>query len=199
MAPHPNDLFILGEEELGAEAPDVAAAADGESGRRSPFAAASEPVPALPRVSLGRGRMSRRAVVGGLLAGSVTLVVVLVLSEDGGVRIDTPRAHREPAPVMAEPAPSPPARLPRPERAGRRIRAAHKKAPRGAGKASKRRPSGWAEREPTSEQAPVSPPIDETGPAPEAAPVSASPSPIPSPPRSPRGGSGGRPEFGFER
>jgi hypothetical protein len=198
MARRPNDLFILGEEELGSEAPDVAFVGSGEAGRR-PFAAAPEPVPESPRAPLRQGRASRRLVVGGLLAGSAALIATLLLADNGGDQADAPRPHREPAAVVAEPAPSAPARLPRPERAGRPTRAAHRKALAVATEPSKRRPSGWAEREPTSEQAPVSPPITETDPAPEAAPVSASPSPAPSSPRSPRGGSGGRPEFSFER
>ena len=123
MASRSNDLFILGEEELGAEAPDVAAAGNGEAGRRSPFAAAPESVPESPRAPLSRGQARRRVVVGGLLAGSVALLVALVLAERGGEHAAAPRPHREPEAVVVEPAPSAPARLTRPERAGHSTRA----------------------------------------------------------------------------
>jgi hypothetical protein len=138
-------------------------------------------------------------VVGGLLAGSVALIAALVLAERGGEHAAAPRPHREPEAVVVEPAPSAPARLPRPERAGHSTRPAHGKAPAVARKPSKRRPSGWAEREPTSEQAPASPPVDEPAPVPQAAPVPVISPPDPSPSRPLRGGSGGRPEFSFER
>ncbi len=185
MASHPNDLFVLGEEELGAEAADSATAPDS--------------VPDSPRARLGGGRASRRLLVGCLLAASVALIAALVAGDGGGERADTPSPRREPAAVVAEPVPSPPARLPAPERARPFPRAAQRKAPRVGAKPSKKRPSGWAEREPMSEQAPVSPPVDEPAPVPQAAPVPVISPPAPSPSRPLRDGSGGRPEFGFER
>jgi outer membrane biosynthesis protein TonB len=201
-----NDVFVLGDELLVAEpiaprdpGPAVATDVRGLGGCSPP------PPPARPAgFSAGSAMGARRLAVLGLGAAAAATLGALELSSGTGSAHPqgdqaSPRSALVVRPVPSAPAPSTPHRAPaRP--------ADPKPKPRPNHRSVERRPRdihrSEPEREPRSEEAPVSSPVEVPVPpsAPLASPVPA-PAPSPSSPSPPPGGdgSGSGEQFGFER
>ncbi len=184
MARGTDRIFVLGEEALDGEAPGLDPATIDREGPDV------EPDRDDRASRLARGhRSGRRLGVGVALIGCATLVWLLMRGESA----PNPAVKR-----VALPVERPAVRTLSPPTAGpsRAIPPKHRPAATPPnGYRTSNRTNEAAEREPTNEQAPPSPPIDE--PAPLVEPAS-SPA-VSSPAQAVRGGSGARPEFGIER
>jgi hypothetical protein len=201
MGRNGNDVFVLGEEALGADSiADRFEDEETQPRSRSPFAAPPT-APAALRPSRGLSRVAGRRFLAvlGLGGGIVVLAGVLVFGGSGDSSLDSPEPVRTEAPVVEAGASA----QPRPVHLDRRVavaptrslRRVARERPRPLRKHSHRR---VRRSDPAPESAPA---VEELAPepVPVAVPQPPSPPPVSSPPPSSGGGSSGRPEFSFER
>lgn len=207
MGRRQNDVFVLGDEMLITE-PNVGRdTGNGDTGD------ARDQTTRLPRFgtsgvgtsSASSSPLPRRLAALGLLAGASAVVAGLTLfaKPDENLTPPTPTSSAV-TPSVSAPKVSvaPPPAQPVRHRHTVRRPSPH---PRPASRKQHRRPRSVQEREPPSEEAPVSTPVDVTTPTPTPTPVSvpvtAPPPPPPStpPPENGGGASAERPEFSFEK
>jgi hypothetical protein len=204
MRRNQNDVFVLGDESLIAEPigprdPVPAATTDAREGGGSlPPSLPTRPVGFPAGSALG----ARKLAVLGLGAAAAATLGALEFSSPGSAHPQVGRTSQHAA-LVVKPAPgaTAPVTHPAPTRP-----VVPKPRPKPRHLSVHRRPRDVhhiePEREPTSEEAPVSSPVEVSAPPPapmtSPAPAPAPPAPSP-PPASAGGGSGGGESFGFER
>lgn len=211
-----DDVFVLGEEPLGAESPVDSAPEESPTEEvRNPFARVPRSVKGGGPSRLSGVRVSPRAIaLAALGAVGMVLLAVVVSAMRGGGETPTVGVRRE-----SRPAPNPGETAgaevidgaDRAQARAQRARAAESRARRESLRARARRREQLSrrqrnepKREPSEvQEAPVAysadTPTYELAPPPESTPAPINPPPEPSAPPTGGGGSAGRPEFSFER
>lgn len=196
-----NDVFVLGDESLAAEP-----IATGDTDLPAPTelqvpsgGSSSPPVHARSGGQSGGSAASvtRQLAVLGLGAAAAATLGALELSGVGPAHPQSDQTSPR-SPLAARPAASAPAPSARPAPA-RPIAPKSRPRHRDVVRQPRHLHHSEPEREPSSEQAPVSSPVEAPAPPPLAVASPAVSAPSPSPPPAARGGGRGEAEFGFER